>query len=112
MFFSCSNNSSISLFSVVTNISLISPQRKGKIQLPQYHGDHLNYHFSAIFSLILPWNPPFIWILGVIYWGTAAASPPINIKNDIGLPQYHLIGRVVLGDCWRCSKGPQFLALP
>ena len=39
----------LSLFLVATNISLISPQRKGEIQLPQYHGDHLSYHFSAIF---------------------------------------------------------------
>jgi hypothetical protein len=23
--------------------------------------------------------------LGEIYWGTAAASPPINIESDIGL---------------------------
>jgi hypothetical protein len=30
--------------------------------------------------------------LGEIYWGTAAASPPINLESDIGLPQYHLIG--------------------
>jgi hypothetical protein len=38
---------------VATNISLISPRRKGKIQLPQYREDHPNYHFSAIFSLTL-----------------------------------------------------------
>jgi hypothetical protein len=38
---------------VTTNIFLISPQRKGEIQLPQYHRDHPNYHFSTIFSLTL-----------------------------------------------------------
>jgi hypothetical protein len=62
--------------------------------------DHPNYHVSAIFSFILLWDPPFIWVLREIYWGTAAATPPINLKSDIGLPQYHLIGGVVLGDCW------------
>jgi hypothetical protein len=35
--------------------------------------------------------------LGQIYWGTAAATPPINLESDIGLPQYHLIEEVVLG---------------
>jgi hypothetical protein len=45
-----------------------------------------------MFFLTLLWDPPFIWVLGEIYWGTAAASPPINLESDIGLPQYHLIG--------------------
>ena len=104
MLFSCSSSSPISLpFFVTTNIFLISPQRKGEIQLLQYHGDHPNYHFSAIFSLTLLWNPPFIWVLGKIYCGTATASPPINLKSDIRLPQYRLIGGVVLEDSWRCS---------
>jgi hypothetical protein len=71
---------------VTTNISLIFPQKKGEIQLPQYHGDHPNYQFSAIFSLALLWDPPFIWVLREIYWGTAAASPPINLESNIGLP--------------------------
>ena len=101
--FSCSNRSPIPFFFVVTNISLISSQRKGEIQLHQYHGDNPNYHFSAIFSLALLWDLPFIWVLEEIYWGTAAVTPPINLESDIGLPQYHLIGEVVLGDCWRCS---------
>jgi hypothetical protein len=48
---------------VATNISLISSQRKGEIQLLQYHGDHSNYHFLSIFSLTLIWDPPFIWLL-------------------------------------------------
>jgi hypothetical protein len=39
-----------------------------------------------------------------IYWGTAAATLPINLESDIGLPQYHLIEGVVLGDYWSCSK--------
>jgi hypothetical protein len=71
---------------VATNISLISPKRKEEIQLPQYHGDHPNYYFSATLSLTLLWDPPFIWVLGEIYWGTAAASPPINLESDIRLP--------------------------
>jgi len=33
-----------------------------------------NYYFSAIFSLTLLWDPLFIWVLGEIYWGTAAAT--------------------------------------
>jgi hypothetical protein len=94
---------------VATNISLISPQRKREIQLPQYHGYHPNYHFSAIFSLTLLWDPPFIWVLGEIYWDTAAASSPINLESDIRLLQYHLIGGVVLGDCWRCSEAHAFM---
>jgi hypothetical protein len=77
---------------VTTNISLIFPQRKGKIQLPQYYGDHPNYHFSAIFSLTLLWDPPFIWVLGEIYWNTAAATLLIILESDIGLLQYILLG--------------------
>jgi hypothetical protein len=38
-----------------------------KIQLPQYHRDHFNYHFSVIFSLTLLQDPRFIWVLGEIY---------------------------------------------
>jgi hypothetical protein len=59
--FSYSSSSSIPLpFLVATNIFLISPQRKGEIQLSQYQGDHPNYHFSAIFSLTLLRDPHFI----------------------------------------------------
>jgi hypothetical protein len=106
LFFLASTVSQYLFFFVATNISLISPQRNGEIQLPQYHGDYPNYHLSAIFSLTLLCDPLFIWVLGEIYWGTAAATPPINLESDIGLPHYHLIrGGVVLGDCWRCSYG-------
>jgi hypothetical protein len=73
-------------FLVATNIFLFSPQRKGEIQLLQYYGDHPNYHFLTIFSLTLLWDPPFIWLLGKIYYGTTAASPLINLESDIGLP--------------------------
>jgi hypothetical protein len=43
-----------------------------------------------------------------IYWGRllviyCSISPSI-LKNNIGPPQYYLIGGVVLGRCWRCSK--------
>jgi hypothetical protein len=82
---------------VVINIFLISHQRNGKIQLLQYHRNHPNYHFSTIFSLTLLWDSPFIWVLGEIYWGTATASPPINLESNIELHQYHLIWGVVLG---------------
>jgi hypothetical protein len=88
---------------VATNIFLVSPQRNGEIQFSKYHEDHPNYHFSTIFSLTLMWDPPFIWVLGEMYCGTAAATLSINIESDIGLPQYHLIGGVILGDCWSCS---------
>ena len=82
MLFSCSSSSLMSLpFLVATNIFLISPQRKGEIQLPQYHGDHPSYHFLAIFSLTLLWDPPFIWVLEEIYWGTDATSPTINLEK-------------------------------
>jgi hypothetical protein len=93
---------------VTTNISFISLQRKGKIQLLQYHGDHPNYHFSTIFSLIIWWNPPFIWVLGEIYWGTAIATPSINLQSDIGLLQYHLTEKVVLGTARDALKAARF----
>jgi hypothetical protein len=52
MLFSCTSISQyLSLF--ITNISLISPQTKGEIQLFQYQGDYPNDYFSIIFSLTL-----------------------------------------------------------
>lgn len=84
-------------FFVVTNISLISPQVKGQLYLPQYHGAHPNYHFSAIFPLTLLQDSPSTWVLGEIYWVPAAATPPILTETILGLPQYIHIGDRLLG---------------
>jgi hypothetical protein len=35
--------------------------------------------------------------LGEIYWGTAAASLPINLESDIGLPNIILLGELYWG---------------
>jgi hypothetical protein len=56
-------------------------------------------------------GPTFHMCIGGDILGTAAATPPINLESDIGLPQYHFIGRVVLGDCWRCSSGSNLIYL-
>jgi hypothetical protein len=61
------------------------PSKKGEDTTLLIPGDHSNYHFSVIFSLILLWDPPFIYVLGVLlqqlpsksrkwYWATPIPS--------------------------------------
>jgi hypothetical protein len=42
-------------------------------------------------------EPTFHRGIEEIYWGTAVATPPIDLESDIGLPQYHIIGESCIG---------------
>jgi hypothetical protein len=58
------------------------------------------------------WDPPFIWVLREIYWGTAAATPPINLESDIGLPNTILLGELYWGTAGDALMQMMHVTLP
>ena len=94
-----------SLFMVAIDISVISPQIKGELYLPQQHGDHPNYHFQPTFLLHTCGTHLSYGNWGK-YIGYCSSNSPDIHKNIIGLPQYIYIGDRLLGNWWRCSQLP------
>jgi hypothetical protein len=58
--------------------------------------------FSHIFCYTYV-GPTFHMGIGGDILGYCCSISPNKFKSGIRLFQYHLIGGVVLGDCWRCS---------